>query len=200
MKKEQTEELFVKWVDGRLSNEEQSQLDELFAADPELEAELTGAREVAAVLQSEIPKSVEPPYPDFFNSQLMRKVDLEIAAQRPAEKAARWWESLRWAWAPVGALALVLAFFAGQRMSPQGNSGLTDRGAADSSEKSEELPNVYFAEKSLTAEVIADADGNVSAIVVEGIAAISDDIDFSRADRTTGLPARYLQSEERRLQ
>jgi hypothetical protein len=85
-------------------------------------------------------------------------------------------------------------------MSPQGNSGLTDRGAADSPEKSEELPNVYFAEKSLTAEVIADADGNVSAIVVEGIAAISDDIDFSRADRTTGLPARYLQSEERRLQ
>ena len=59
---------------------------------------------------------------------------------------------------------------------------------------------MYFAEKSLTAEVIADADGNVSAIVVEGIAAISDDIDFSRADRTTGLPARYLQSEERRLQ
>jgi hypothetical protein len=90
MKKEQTEELFVKWVDGRLNNEEQSQLDELFAADRELETELTGAKDVTAVLQSEIPKSVEPAYPDFFNSQLMRKVDLEIAAQRPVEKAARW--------------------------------------------------------------------------------------------------------------
>ena len=200
MKKEQTEELFVKWVDGRLDDEEQNQLDKLFAADPEFEAELTGAKEVTAVLQSEIPKSTEPPYPDFFNSQLMRKVDLEIAAQLPAEKVARWWDSLRWAWAPAGALALVLAFFAGQRMSPQGNGGLADRGVADSSERSEELPNVYFAEKSLTYEVIPDADGKVSVIVVEGIAAISDDIDFSRADRSATLPARYMQSEERRLQ
>ena len=44
MKKEQTEELFVKWVDGRLNDEEQNQLDELFAADPKLEAELTVRR------------------------------------------------------------------------------------------------------------------------------------------------------------
>jgi len=200
MKKEQTEELFVKWVDGCLSDEEQSQLDELFAADPELEAELTGAREVGSVLQKEMPKSVEPPYPDFFNSQLMRKVDLEIAAQRPAEKAARWWESFRWAWAPAGALALVLAFFAGQRMSPQGGGGVAQNMPGENSDATAELPNVYFAEKSLTAEVIADSEGEVSAIVVQGIAAINDDIDFATADRTTSLPKRYLESEARRLQ
>ena len=200
MKKEQTEELFVKWVDGCLSDEEQRQLDELFADDPGLEAELKGAKEVSSMLQKEIPESVEPPYPDFFNSQLMRKVDLEIAAQRPAEKAARWWESFRWAWAPAGALALVLAFFAGQRTVSQDTGGMANQVPAQKAETKEDLPNVYFAEKSLTAEVIADSSGEVSAIVVDGITAISDDIDFATADRTTSLPARYLESEARRLQ
>ena len=33
---------------------------------------------MTSILQKEMPKSVEPPYADFFNSQLMRKVDLEI--------------------------------------------------------------------------------------------------------------------------
>ena len=72
MKKEQTEELFVKWVDGCLNEEEQLQLDELFAAHPELEAELTGARKTSELLKSEVPGSVDPPYPDFFNNQLIK--------------------------------------------------------------------------------------------------------------------------------
>ncbi|MDA7607935.1 hypothetical protein N8640_05535, partial [Akkermansiaceae bacterium] len=110
MKKEKTEELFVKWIDGQLTSEEEVQVVSLFQENENLEAELQEMKSVSGSLAEEIPASVDPPYCDFFNSQLMRKVDLEIQSRTPSEMRGRRAKSFRWAWAPVGALALVLSF------------------------------------------------------------------------------------------
>ena len=194
MKKETSEELFVKWVDNTLSSEETNELASLLETDPSLHKDLDEMREAGKLVRQEIPSSVEPPYPDFFNSQLMRKVELDKASQLPKEKAKRWWKSFQWAWAPAGAMALVLAFLAGQRLGPEAGGGapgeLAQQGAG--------LPSVYFSEDSLNAEIISDADGNVSAIVVNGLDAISDDASFAGAG-SAELPVSYQRSEMKRF-
>ncbi|MEN8864516.1 MAG: hypothetical protein ABF381_02945 [Akkermansiaceae bacterium] len=207
MKKEKTEELFVKWIDDQLTSEEGSQLDALFQADPDLKAVLTEMKALSKSVSAEVPVSVDPPYGDFFNSQLMRKVDLEIEARTPAKKVERWWESFRWAWAPVGALALVLSFFAGHRVARPAEVPVAQ--GQKITTKVESLPTVYFTGESLDAVVIADSDGDVSAIVVNGLSAIRDDIDFgmvttstvtrSSAITVTELPKSYARSEAHRF-
>ena len=86
-----------------------------------LEVELQEMKSVSEAVAEEIPTSVDPPYSDFFNRQLMRKIDLEIHSRTPPKIGGNWGESLRWAWAPVGALALVLSFFRWKRCCAFGN-------------------------------------------------------------------------------
>lgn len=199
MKKDKTEELFVKWIDGKLSPDEEQELQVLMEEDSGIKAELQELKSVARTVKAEVPASVEPPYGDFFNSQLMRKVDLQIEAQRPSKKAVRWWKSLRWAWAPVGAMALVLSFFAGHRIArPSDDGGLAS--VNRSGDEASVLPTVYFAGEALDAEVIADSEGEVSAIVVNGLSAIRDDIDFVTVTTSVSLPSTYESSEARRFQ
>jgi anti-sigma factor RsiW len=197
MKKEKTEELIVKWIDGQLDSNEERQLSALFQEDPDLEKELQEMKALSESVSAEIPASVEPPYGDFFNSQLMRKVDLEIESRTPARKVERWWESFRWAWAPAGALALVLSFFAGHRVARPADAPIA-QGQAETI-RIESLPTVYFTGESLDAEVIADSNGEVSAIVVNGLSAIRDDIDVATVTTSTVLPKSYSKSEARRF-
>lgn len=204
MKKEKSEELYVKWVDGLLSPEEESQLATLMEETPELEAELSRSRMVARAVREGVPDSVDPPYGDFFNSQLMRKVDLEIASTTPAKRAERWWQSLRWAWAPAGALALVLAFFAGQRIGkPESmGAGVATTGQVIPTVVAD-VPSVYFTSDRLNADVISDSDGEVSAIVVTGLDDLKDDLDLSTASVGSdlkGLPVSYVRSKARNFQ
>ena len=165
MKPEKIEELIVKWVDHRLSDEETNQLNQVMKQDDSLRIQLEEMAKLKSTIQSEIPDSVEPPYPDFFNSQLMRKIALDVAAQQPKARVKRWWQDLRWAWAPTAALSLVLAFLAGKRMSDPVQAPRV----VDTS-----LPSVYFSEENLQAEVISDADGDVSAILLSGLSALND--------------------------
>ncbi|MFT6864265.1 MAG: anti-sigma factor RsiW [Akkermansiaceae bacterium] len=198
MKKEKTEELFVKWIDGQLSRDEDAQLRDLLNDDPDLEGELGELKALRQSVKAEIPASVEPPYGDFFNSQLMRKVDLQIESQRPVKKAERWWQSFRWAWAPVGALALVLSFFAGHRIA-RPEMPMVAETKINQPEQSA-LTTVYFTGEALDAEVISDSEGDVSVIVVTGLSAIRDDIDFATVTTSIELPKSFSSSEARRFQ
>ncbi|MEO1832336.1 MAG: hypothetical protein ABGZ08_07370, partial [Akkermansiaceae bacterium] len=65
MKKEKTEELFVKWIDGQLTSEEEVQVVSLFQENENLEAELQEMKSVSGSVTEEIPASVDPPYCDF---------------------------------------------------------------------------------------------------------------------------------------
>ena len=201
MKKEKTEELYVKWVDGLLTPEEESELALLMKEDPSLEPDLHQSRMVSQTIQDSILDSVEPPYGDFFNSQLMRKVELEIASKAPSKKAVRWWQSLRWAWAPAGGLALVLAFFAGHRMARPSTSELVD----SVSRAQLDLVSVYVTSDQLAASVIADGDGAVSAIVIEGLEDLEDNLELAinteqKEEGLDGLPVSYLRSRAYQFQ
>ena len=92
---------------------------------------------------------------------------------------------------------MVLSFFAGHRISRPATVTVVEGQEED--RLIQFLPTVYFAGESLKAEVIADSDGDVSAIFVHGLAAIRDDIDFATVTTSTELPKSYARSEARRF-
>lgn len=191
MKTERLEELIVKWVDHSLTGAEKAEFDAALEVEPSLQGEVQKMLEIKSLLETEIPSSVEPPYPDFFNSQLMRKIDLNVAAQQPKAVVKRSWQALRFAWLPAAALALVLSFLAGQRLgdSPKSGSSIANTG---------HIPSVYFSEAHLEADVISDSDGDVSAILVDGLSELNDKGAFATA--TAGLPVSYQRYEAHRFQ
>lgn len=195
MKPEKIEELIVKWVDHCLTKEEAQELEKAVEQDDSLRIHLDELAQLKVVMKAEIPSSVEPPYPDFFNSYLMRKVELEVSAQKPKERVKRWWQGLRWAWAPTAALSLVLSFLAGKRMA---NPQLPLRFKVD-----EVLPSVYFSDERLTAEVISDIDGGVSAIVVTGLHKLESRGSFTGIEKAKAsereLPVSYQRFESDRF-
>jgi len=199
MKIDKTEELIMKSIDGELSPEEATMFQSILDADSALAAEVAAMKETAESVRAEVPLSEEPPYGDFFNSQLMRKIDLDVRSKAPKKKAESWLRSFRWAWAQAGVLALVLAFFMGHRIAK--SSEPTDVASNDTTNAVRSfMPTVYFAEESLEADLIADAEGDVSVIVVNGLSAIRDDFDIMTASTTTSLPDRYNQAETLRFQ
>ena len=190
MNKEKIEELMVKWVDHRLTEAESVELDKMLLENPSLKDEIQKMVQVKNLIQTEVPASVEPPYPDFFNSQVMRKIDSKLASQQPKAVVRRWWQDLRVAWVPAGALALVLSFLAGQRLSEPSEQG-------SALVEANQIPSVYFSESHLEAEVISDSNGDVSAIVVEGLSELDDKGFF--ATTTAELPVSYQRYESSRL-
>lgn len=188
-----TEELFSKWIDDCLTPDEQVIVDAALAEDPSLIEEVESARGLGDLMKSEFPASQEPMYPDFFNSQILNKVaqiDREGAA-KTAEKSSPWWARIGFAWVPASGLAAVLAFFAGTKVNPPEQDA--DFAAAT------ELPNVYTPGGNHKTRVVANAQGEVSVIVVEGLDAIGDDVDFATVGASAVLPERYLISQQRQL-
>jgi len=182
------EELFVKWIDGQLTDDERAIVDAAVKDDPSLLQEMESIRGVGIQLKEHFPASEEPPYPEFFNTQLMRRIaEEEKAPARPAKKSP-WWEKLSWGWIPASGLAMALAFFAGTKLQ---------KSAAEEVRAVASLPSVYTSQDSHEAEVIANESGEVSLIVMKGLDAIGDDVDFFSVSTSAVVPQRYLLAQER---
>jgi hypothetical protein len=72
-----------------------------------------------ADLRATMPASMEPPYPEFFNAQLMRRLAEEKPQAEANEEATPFWAQVRewflgssrgWAWGTVGATAALVCF------------------------------------------------------------------------------------------
>lgn len=175
MKTEMTEELMVRWVDHDLSPDELALVEQRMSEDEGLRRDLHQSKRIAEVVRANVPNSVEPPYGDFFNSQLMRKVDLAKERKDSLRAGKPWWDVIRWSWVPIGALAMAVSFLAGNRFARPAGGEMT----ASALMKQEVITStvVYSAGKDLEAKVVADASGEISAIVVNGLSALRDDFD-----------------------
>ena len=92
MNQNRKEELLTRWIDDALSDAEQGELEALLAEHPDLGRERDDYLRLRDEMQSAMPSSVEPPYPDFFNAHLERLVK---NATREKSLPARGSSSLR---------------------------------------------------------------------------------------------------------
>ena len=172
-------EHYNRWIDQTLEPEEEASMAAALAEEPALAKEMEDVRALGDLLRAEVPASVEPPHPDFFNHLIVSKVEREmrLGAQKPAKKA--WWARLGYAWMPASALTAVLAFFAGAKMSSSPEQQVIALSTPPSS------PQVYTIGEDYEAQVIADEGGQVEVIVMSGLADLRDDLDLTASFSVT---------------
>lgn len=126
---------------------------------------------VAALLRRYVPSSVEPPYPDFFNSQVLKKIRDHQGGEHPVggrvtdtlwSMLSSWWRS-PWL-AGAATAAVVIAAVATLRSS----------GSADLASGTRVL-SVFSPEPNATAHVLPSSDHGAVIITVDGLEAFPDD-------------------------
>lgn len=163
------------WLDDELEGDEFA-LVEAWAADkPEQLAAREDARRWRKQFAALVPASEEPPYPDFFNSRIRRAITETAQVETVAQvRKVSWWRAA-W-WIPSAAAAgMALTFWLGTHV-PQHQSAapvvVTPAAPAVS-------PALYTPDVEVKADYFSSAKAGATVIVLDGVAAIPDDMDFS---------------------
>lgn len=185
-----TEEDLLRWADGLLEGERLDEVSKHLTAHPSLRAELEDFELVGKALREEIPAQQEPPYHDFFNTRIMRAVrDQQMAHYAEVARQPSLFEKLHWLVLPITAGALALAFVAGMKMAPIATSGPK---SLAQSKNVEVQPSVYLPLSSLQANVVTSPDHEVNLIVLDGLKAIPDEVNFPLGKRDEKLSQGYI--------
>jgi len=174
------ETTLARWLDDDLQGPERRAFEISIQGDADLFARRQAARDWRAAVATVIPAVVEPPYPEFFNHRIERAIREQVP--KPTLRKAAVWRG--W-WMPATALAgMVLAFWGGTmtggRVTPVravANSGPATVPVVAGTEG----PTVYTPEHGVDAEWFSSPDAAATVIVLEGVDAIPDTLDFSES-------------------
>jgi len=170
MKNDRKEELLTRWMDDGLSENELKELEPILASSPELHEERARFLLLREKLCESVPREVDPPFPDYFNSHLEKLVKAESKVPKSEEGLGAFAAfNRRWLWwmAPAVTCAVVFAFLLGMKSAQSGDtsSRLVDSGASS---------EVYSPLTNVSTQVILDRDSDSTLLVVEGLAPLSD--------------------------
>lgn len=171
------EVLLALWLDDELQGEELAKMEAWALGQPEQLAAREEVRSWRQSVAAVIPKEIEPPYPDFFNSRIEKAIREQPQSAAPAVSAPApakepFWRS--W-FLPVSAFAgMALAFWIGTKAnSPsQGSPSMVTNGPGP-------VPGYYTPEQGVNVEWVKGSGGSASVIVLQGVSAIPDTLDFS---------------------
>ena len=134
MNNDRKEELLTRWMDDGLSEKEMKELEPILASSPELHEERARFLRLRERLRDSVPRELDPPFPDYFNSHLEKLVKAENAAPGLKEDSGAFSAfNRRWLWwmGPAVTCAVVFAFLLGMKSAQSGNasSGLVGSGS-----------------------------------------------------------------------
>ena len=170
MNNDRKEELLTRWMDDGLSEKEMKELEPILASSPELHEERARFISLRERLRDCVPRELDPPFPDYFNSHLERLVKAENSAPERREVSGSFSAfNRRWLWwmAPAVTCAVVFAFLLGMKSAQSGNASSRLVGSGSDSEVYSPLTNV-------STQVILDTNSDSTLLVVEGLAPLSD--------------------------
>jgi anti-sigma factor RsiW len=169
------------WLDDELHGEELAAFEAGAGSQPELRAARAEVRRCRELLGSALPAAEEPPYPDFFNHRVARAI--HALAPQPAVVRRRFsWSSLVM---PLAACAgMALAFWLGVKS----HAAPADVVVAGAPRAIPVEPFVYTPESGVMAEYFASTKASATVIVLNGVAAIPDSIDFSSSSSRLDAP------------
>lgn len=172
------EERLALWLDDELSADEAAGFETGLDAGHFAMREET--RKVKAMLAQGLPREEEPPYADFFNHRIAKEISATAAPAAPA--AGRHW-SLKKLFFPLGAVAgMVLAFFLGMHSHRGGDPSGVVMNEIDVSNAPRAIPVenfVYTPDRAVEAQWFDSKDASAVVMVLTGIDAIPDQVDFS---------------------
>ncbi|MFP6872722.1 MAG: hypothetical protein VCA55_04360 [Verrucomicrobiales bacterium] len=173
------EELITRWIDGALDGDTREEFDALMADDPEFCARIRAeAEETGRTLRSEISAEVEPPYPDFFNSQIQKRIreqdNAVVHGYARSSTSVLWWLRSPFTWG-AAAVFMVLLLTRNDDRRDAGGSYVVSTYAPDPA------VSVERAEY--------DDDAGATVIMLSGLARIPDDVEVRGRDITAYEPA-----------
>lgn len=159
------------WLDDELTGDEFTAIDSWATTQPEQLAAREQVREWRKQFSAVIPREEEPPYADFFNSRIQSAITAPretVIEPAVAAKKTSWWRA-PW-FMPATALAgMALAFWVGNH---------TAGAPALQAIVTEDSRMVYTPDNDVQAEYYASRHGASAVIVLDGVAAIPDTLDF----------------------
>ncbi|MCU0749675.1 MAG: hypothetical protein MUF13_09045 [Akkermansiaceae bacterium] len=165
------------WLDDELTGEELATFEASFGNQPEHLAAREEVRRWRKMMREAMPASEEPPHAEFFSARIARSIREEVQAVE-SEPAAAQKKRLSWQgwWMPLAACAgMAFAFFAGQRVQP----GPPEIDVAGAPKAIPVEPIVYTPDGDVAAEWFASSEASATVIVLSGVDAIPDAMDFS---------------------
>jgi hypothetical protein len=107
----------TRWIDGALTSAEHAEWESVLS-DPtqrqSADLEKQATESLRRLLREHVPATVEPPYPDFFNSQVLKRIRDDQIRALSREQKGGWFEWHRRSWFPAltaaAAVITVLAF------------------------------------------------------------------------------------------
>lgn len=161
------------WLDDELEGEELARVEAWAADHPDQLEAREQVREWRKMISESVPAAEEPPAAEFFNERILHEVRRSTAeaSSKPTGRRSSW----NAIWMPVAACAgMVLAFWLGALLQP------SDTSSANGDRKSpSRSPHLYTPEEGVEAEWISSHDASATVIVLNGVSAIPDEVDFT---------------------
>lgn len=167
------------WLDDELTGEELTTFEASLGNQPEHLAAREEVRRWRKMMQEALPASEEPPHAEFFSARIARSIreETHAAVMEPPKNRISW---QGW-WMPLAACAgMAFAFFAGQRVQP----GPPEIDVAGAPKAIPVEPIVYTPDGDVDAEWFASSEASATVIVLSGVSAIPDTMDFSETATT----------------
>jgi anti-sigma factor RsiW len=177
------EELITRWIDGELDSAAQAEFDKLMSDDPKFPARAKAAAEsLGDALRSSMAADVDPSYPDFFNSQIQKRIREEAAVASAVFGGGKV-SVLSWLRSPftMSAAAAACAVFAGLLITRGGGESLGGGSQVVSTYAPDPMVSVVRAE--------FDESAGATVIMLTGLQRIPDDVEVGGKDIATYEPA-----------
>ena len=170
------------WLEDELQGEALATFEASVGGNEDLMARREEVRAWRRMIGAALPAVEEPPYPDFFNSRI------EQALRKTSPRAAvggAWAAAWRGWWLPASAVAgMALAFWVGTKTS--GGPQMVVVPAPEPAPLVVQAPAVYTPERGVAAEWFSSDEAAATVIVLEGLEAIPDTLDFTETAGVEG--------------
>jgi len=167
------ESLLALWLDDELHGQELARVEAWASAQPDQLAAREEIRAFRNMISAAIPAEEEPPYPDFFNSRIEKAIREQTV--KPASAAVGKFSLMRsWLFPATAVAGMAMAFWVGTQANR--SAAAPSVGKADENGAS---PVYYTPEQGVDAEWVKGQGSSATVIVLQGVTAIPDALDFS---------------------
>ena len=160
------------WLDDELTGAELAAVEVWASSQPDQLAARAEVRRWRATMAATLPASIEPPYPDFFNSRVLQAIREQDAAVERVVKNPSSWRS--WLMPMAACAGMVMAFWIGKK-----SQTAIAQEVVNAPRAIPVGPVVYTPESGVKAEWISGSKASATVIVLNGVTAIPDATDFS---------------------
>lgn len=169
----------IRWLDGEMNAADRSAFEAQLAQDPALKREALEMKALSEGIRAHLPKEMDVPYGDFFNSQIqvrLAQMEVEEGVRSSRFSVSTVWQWLRQPWfAIAGAAAIAVISF------------LTL--ARDGSHADSQILSSYTPSAQVQARTFHDSEAQATVLMLDGLDAVP-------ADRkVSGLNVHHSQTE-----